>query len=187
LLRDLENCVINGVAPTANPQGSSTVRRTMKGIFAWISTNKFTPGSGGFPSGTTLSEDQLNQALRTIWQAASGQVDLIVVNGKQKRAINGFVGTNRRYAAEAETYKDLIGVYESDYGVCRVVLSRWVPPGNVLLLDSSRIEVLPLAGRSFHYKRLASTGDRETGQVIGEYTLEFRNEAAHGLIKGLAT
>ncbi len=186
LVRDLENCVINGAAPTANPQGSATVRRTMKGIFGWISSNKFTPGTGGFPSGTALSEEQLNTALRAIWQNSNGQVDLIVVNGKQKRAINGFIGANRRFSEESGTYKDMVSVYESDYGVCRVILSRWVPPGNVLLLDSSRIEVLPLAGRSFHYRPLATTGDRESGQVIGEYTLEFRNEAAHGLIRGLA-
>jgi hypothetical protein len=56
----------------------------------------------------------------------------------------------------------------------------------VLLLDSSRIEVVPLSGRSFHYKPLAVTGDRESGQLIGEYTLELRNENAHGVIGGLA-
>jgi hypothetical protein len=187
LMRDLENCVINGVAPTSNQQGSATVRRTMRGLAASISTNRFQPGVSGFPGGTTLSEDQLNQGLRTIWQSASGQIDLIVVNGKQKRAINGFATTNRRYTAGGETFKDMIGVYESDYGVCRVVLSRWCPAGTVLLVDSSRIEVLPLAGRSFQYRPLAATGDRETGQVVGEYTLEFRNELAHGMIRGLAT
>jgi hypothetical protein len=68
-----------------------------------------------------------------------------------------------------------------------VILSRWVPADTVLLLDSSRVDVLPLAGRSFHYKPLASSGDKEVGQVIGEYTLELRNENAHGLIRGLAT
>jgi len=35
LLRDLENCVINGRAPAANPEGSSTVRRTMKGLLGF--------------------------------------------------------------------------------------------------------------------------------------------------------
>jgi hypothetical protein len=185
LLRDLENCVINGVAPTGTPVGSATVRRTMRGIVASIATNKFTPGVGGFPAGTMLSEDQLNTALRAIWQSSSGQVDLIVVNGRQKRAISQFVATNQRFSAEGEMYKNLVSVYESDFGVCRVVLSRWVPPGMVLLLDSSRIEVLPLAGRSFHFKPLAATGDREAGQIIGEYTTEFRNESAHGVIKGL--
>ena len=76
-------------------------------------------------------------------------------------------------------------MYESDFGVCKVVLSRWVPTGSVLLLDSSRLEVMPLAGRSFHFKPLAAAGDRETGQIIGEYTLELRNENAHAVISGL--
>ena len=80
-----------------------------------------------------------------------------------------------------------MSVYESDYGVARVVLSRWVPAGTALLLDSTRIDVLPLDGRSFHFKPLASVGDSEVGQLIGEYTLEIRNESAHGLITGLAT
>jgi len=69
--------------------------------------------------------------------------------------------------------------------MCRVVLSRWAPTGTVFLLDSSRIEVMPLSGRSFHYKPLATTGDRDSGQVIGEYTVELRNENAHGVIQTL--
>ena len=59
------------------------------------------------------------------------------------------------------------------------------PRGTVILLDSGRIDVMALAGRSFHYKPLGATGDREGGQVIGEYTLELRNENAHGVITGL--
>jgi hypothetical protein len=185
LLRDLENSVINGIAPAANQQGSSTVRRTMRGIIPTIATNVFEPGAGGFPAETSLTEEQLNLALREIWKASSGQIDLIVVGGPEKRAINEFAQASRRFGAETERFKNLVGIYESDFGVCRVVLSRWVPAGTVMLLDSSRIEVMPLAGRSFHYKALASTGDRESGQVIGEYTVEFRNESAHGLISGL--
>jgi hypothetical protein len=57
----------------------------------------------------------------------------------------------------------------------------------VLLLDSARVSVLPLAGRSFHYKPLAVTGDYDAGQIIGEYTVELRNEEAHGCIRGLST
>src|SRR5947208_290938 len=83
-----------------------------------------------------------------------------------------------------EAFKSLVSVYESDFGVCRVVLCRSVPPGTVLLLDSSRIDVMNLAGRSFQYKPLSRTGDRESGLVLGEYTLEFRNENAHGVIEG---
>jgi hypothetical protein len=186
LLRDLESSVINGRAPAANPEGSNTVRRTMKGIRSLIATHIFSPGVGGFPADSSLTEAQLNLALRTIWESSSGHVDLIVVGGTEKRAINQFVASStRQYAARSETFHDGVQVYESDFGVCRVVLSRSIEPGRVLLLDSSRIEVMPLAGRSFHYKALASTGDRESGQLIGEYTLELRNENAHGVIEGL--
>jgi hypothetical protein len=187
LLRDLENCVINGRSAAANPEGSASVRRTMKGIVPFITTNVFTPGAGGFPSDITLTEEQLNQALREIWKSGSGHVDLIVVNGQEKRWINAFVGTNRRYAAESTTFTNLVSAYESDFGVCRVALSRWVPTGTVLLLDSGRIDVPPLAGRSFQYKPLGATGDKSSGQVIGEYTLELRNENAHGMIGGLGS
>ena len=185
LLRDLENCVINGRAAAANPEGSASVRRTMKGIVPFVATNKFIPGSGGFPNDLALTEDQLNTALREVWKSGSGNVDTIVVNGQEKRWINAFIGTNRRYADRAQTFTDLVSAYESDFGVCRVVMSRWAPKGTVLLVDSSRVEVMPLAGRSFQYKPLGSTGDRESGQVIGEYTLELRNENAHGVITGL--
>lgn len=185
LLRDLENSIINGVAPVSNPQGSTSVRRTMRGLNSFITTNRFVPGTV-IPTGTALSEEQLNVALKSIWKSSAGNVDLIVVGGTQKRAINQFVASNQRVTMDRENFKSLVNVYESDYGVCRVVLSRYVPSGTVLLLDSSRIDVVPLAGRSFHYKPLAVTGDKEEGMVVGEYTLEFRNENAHGVITGLA-
>jgi hypothetical protein len=189
LLRDLENCVVNGFAPTANQQGSATVRRTMSGIIPQLVTNSFQPNAGGIPAGggagTDLSEIVLNAALRLIWEQSQGKVDTIVVGGTMKRRINSFLSAIRTVPVSESRFKDLVSVYESDFGVCRIILSRWMPPDTLLLLDSSRIEVVPLQGRSFAYKPLASSGDRETGQIIGEYTLELRNENAHGLLRGL--
>lgn len=192
LLRDLENCVINGVAAVTDPHGTSTTRRTMRGVLASIETNVFTPGADGIPDGDgagadLLNEAALNAALRRIWEESSSRIDTIVVGGFQKRRINGFIAGNVGYMPSDAKHREMVSVYESDFGVARVVLSRWVPAGSVLLLDSSRVEVLPLSGRSFHYKPHASGGDSEAGQLIGEYTLEFRNENGHGVINGLAT
>lgn len=190
LLRDLENTVINGIAPVSSPTGSSGSPRTMNGITPSIATNRYQPGVGEIPagdgSGDELNESVLNAAMRMIWEQSSGVVDTIVVGGMQKRRINGFVSATRSYLPEDTRFQDLVSVYESDFGVARIVLSRWVAADTVLLLDSSRIEVMPLTGRSFHFKPLAATGDSLSGQVIGEYTLEFKNENAHGLINGLA-
>lgn len=191
LLRDLENCVINGVAASGTPQGDASVRRTMNGIIHSIATNVFEPGigdipSGGGPGGKQLTEEVLNAALRQIWERSSAGVDTIVVNGSQKRRINSFISSARGYSPSDERVRDLVSVYESDFGVARVVLSRWVPADTLLMLDSSRIEVMPLSGRSFQFKPLANVGDSIRGQVLGEYTLEFRDQAAHGMLNGLS-
>lgn len=186
LLRDLENTVINGGQPVSSPQGSQSVRRTLRGIIPHLQTHLFAVGAPGFPEGDELDESKINYVLRKIWESSSSTVDLIVVNGFQKRKINGFLTGLRSFGSAETTYRDQVSFYESDFGLCRIVTTRWVPQDAVLLLDSSRISVLPLAGRSFHYKPLASRGDYECGQLIGEYTLELKNEAAHGLIRGLA-
>ena len=187
LIRDLENTVINGGQPTSDPEGSSSVRRSMKGIIQHLSTNVFNTGDTGFPSGTGLDETKVNYVLRKIWDNSNGNVDLIVVGGFQKRQINAFCADSRTYAANDTTFTNMVSVYESDFGICRIVTSRWIPQDAALFLDSSRISVPPLAGRSFHFKPLASSGDYECGELIGEYTLELKNEGAHGLIRDLST
>lgn len=187
MLRDLENTVINGGQPASNPEGSGSVRRSMKGIIQHLSTNVFHTGDSGFPSGTALDEDKINYVLRQIWESSNGNVDLIVVGGFQKRKINAFSADSRTFGASDTTYTNMISIYESDFGVCRIVTTRWLPVDAALLIDSSRVNVLPLAGRSFHFKPLASGGDYECGELIGEYTVELKNEAAHGLICDLST
>ena len=190
LLRDLENSVLNGVAPASDPQGTQGVRRTMRGVIPTITSHRYTPGDGILPdgdgAGDLLTEPVLNAAMRAIWEGSGAHIDTIVVNGFQKRRINQFIASSRRYGGRDDSFRDMVSTYESDFGVCRVVLSRWAPADSVLLLDASRIEVLPLAGRAFHYKPQESGGDSSVGQLIGEYTLEMRNENAHGLIQGLA-
>jgi len=187
LIRDLENTVVNGGQVASNPQGSDTVRRSMKGIIQHLSTNAFHTGDSGFPAGTGLDEDKVNYVLRQILENRNGNVDLIVAGGFQKRKVNAFCADSRSFTANDTTFTNLVNVYESDFGVCRVVTTRWLPQDAVLFLDSSRVNVLPLSGRSFHFKPLASGGDYECGELIGEYTLELKNEAAHGLIRGLST
>ncbi len=191
LLRDLENCVINGVAPSTAQVGSASVRRSMNGILQLIQTHDLMPGMDGLPDGGGAGEDELteqllNAVLKRIWDNSSGNVDTIVVGGAQKRKINEFASASRQYLPEDTSFRDMVNVYESDCGVCRVIMSRWVPEDAVLLLDSTRLEVMPLQGRSFHFKSLAATGDSFKGQVIGEYTLEMKNESAHAKLRGLA-
>jgi hypothetical protein len=180
LLRSLERSVIAGVPPAANPQGSAAVRRSMRGLIPSI-TSGLTDAEG-----TALDEATLNMALRTVWENG-GTPNVLLVNGYQKRKISQFIQPARRYDGEEQAFRNVVGMYESDFGVQRVILSRWVPPDTVLVLDTNRIKVLPLRGRSFHLKPLAESGDYRWGQVIGEYTVEVHNagDGGHGRIKNL--
>ncbi len=124
--------------------------------------------------------------LAGILAAAVALLPVIWYSHEVLTPIRAFTSSARAYLPEDDRYRDLVSVYESDFGVCKVVLSRWMPGDGLLMLDSSRAEVLPLQGRSFAYTPLATVGDAQRGQVVGEYTLELRNENAHGVLRGLA-
>jgi len=183
LLRDLEATVLIGKATTTWDQDKGEIRGTMNGIIPMLKWNVFHPGFNGFPSDRVLTEQQLDGAIRRIYETSGSTVDTIVVNGFHKRQINKIIADSGYSTAHAP---NPLMVYENNFGVFRVVLARAMPSDSVLLLDSRLVHVIPVAVRSFHYKRMNSTDEYEAGEISGEYTVELRNEKAHGLITGLA-
>jgi hypothetical protein len=177
LLRDLEKTILLGRTDVASI-GSDTARRTLAGIVCSLSTN--------VASGGTLTESALGNLLQSCYNQGSRDIDLIVAPPKQKRIISNWNNSRVHVTNDSNAYRNVVEVYESDFGSQRVIMNRWLPDEIVLALDSSRIKVVPLAGRSFRYEELAKGGDYVRGQIVGEYTLELRNEAAHGMLQGLA-
>lgn len=178
LLRTLEQTVICGEAQTIG-------NRHMRGLLQFISGSEAVIADA---AGAALDEPTLHGALRQCWEKG-GRPNAIVCNGFQKRKISTFIESSRRYEPETTALRNLVDVYESDFGVQRVVLSRWVPADKVLLLDLNKIQVPPLQGRSFFVKPLAESGDFKKAQIIGEYTLEVLNggDGGHGLLTNLAS
>ena len=189
LTRQLEGAVIAGHEIAANPEGSSTIRRTMSGLMHYVSTNKFQADTTGAFSGTgtALTEPILNLLLKQIWDVSGAPTDYILVNGHQKRQINGFITPVTRFAPSDRVFENLVDVYDSDYGRVSVILTRWVPPHVVVAGSKSKIKVMPLAGRSFQRFPLGKDGDSDRFQVVGEYTTEIMNEATIGMVWGLDT
>jgi hypothetical protein len=176
LLRDLEKTILMGRTDVATI-GSDTARRTMAGIVCSLATNVTSCG--------TLTEAALGDLLQSCYNQGSRDVDLIVAPPKQKRIISGWNSSRIHVTNEANAYRNVVEVYESDFGSQRVIMNRWLPDDVVLTLDSGRIKVVPLAGRSFRYEELAKGGDYVRGQIVGEYTTELRNENAHGMLYNL--
>lgn len=146
-MRALENACINGT-------GTHVSGRELRGILNYAPTRD----AGGMLLTATLL-DMCIRELRDI----GGTPDTIVCSGFQKRKISSFTKTRRGgFAADR---------YNSDGGSLRIILSRWVPADRVLLLDCSKLQVVPLAGRSFHATR-ELTESSAKARVVGEYTLE---------------
>jgi hypothetical protein len=178
LLAQLEFSVIQGIAPASVEQGSSTVRRFMDGFKVQI-TSGVIDGSG---YSTGITEAGLNAAFRAAWDKGAKDIDLLLVGGYQKRAINSFIGTsNRWWKPEDMKFKDMVGIYESDYGPATVMLNRSVPRDAVMGLSSKRCKVIPMGHRSFLMYKLGKTGDSHKQAILGEYTCELRNgpDGAH--------
>ena len=166
-LRDLEKYVIRGKGTSTSTLGSSTVPRIMFGLISKITTNVTTV--------TTFQESNLTASLRTC-NAAGGTVDVIVASGLYKEIIDGWNSSRTRVANADDLYSNLVSQYQGTYGVQRVVYSRWMPTSSCLLIDSTKVKVLPLISRSFHVQRKDDASDATKGAVIGEYTVECRNE-----------
>lgn len=180
-MRELELSTINGSKASSTPQGSDTVRRTMQGLKYFCSTNVNNASSA------TLTESLWRGYLRSAWDNGAQDMDFALVPAFQKSLISGFKQAATRWDEGAKKHSVVTDFYESDFGTIKLILCRWLHPSQIIIGSSKNIQVMPLQGRSFFHKPLAQSGDYEKGQVIGEYTMEVRNEASHALIHTLAT
>lgn len=176
---DIETALIGG---TANSGASGTARQ-LQGILSYIQTNV---ESGTGSGAEALTEDMYNDLLQSIW-SAGGRPDFTYVNGFQKRQISSFSTPNTRYleiSGEGEL-KNTVAVYESDFGRQRIELDSFMDTDKVIALEREKWAVAQL--RPIRVVDVATVGDAKRGALVGELTLEARNEASSGKIIELAT
>lgn len=176
---DIEKALITG---TGN-SGASGTARELKGALAFMTTNVET-GTG---TGTeTLTETMYNNLLQSIWNAG-GRPDTTYVNGFQKRKISSFATNNQRYAEVGSDgeLRNYVSVYYSDFGTQKIELDSFMSTDKVMALQKDMWKIAVLRG--IKNVDVATVGDAKRGALVGELTLEARNEAASGQITGLAT
>jgi hypothetical protein len=196
--RDMETSVLsNQVA--AN--GNSTTARKLGGLQAWLSTNgdfgtNGVAGSLGTTARTngtnrTFTEDILKTVIKEVY-ASGGNPKVLMVNPAHKQVVSAFAGiAAQRFMAPSNAPTTIIGaadVYLSDFGTVSVVPNRFMTSTNscdetAFVLDPDMAAIAYL--RPFQTNELAMTGDNESTQLLCEYTLEVKNQAAHGIIADL--
>jgi hypothetical protein len=176
---DIEKALITG---TGNSGASGTARQ-VHGILNFISTN-VTTGTG--TGSETLTEAMYNDTLQKIW-AAGGRPDTTYVNGFQKRKISSFASNSTRFVqmSEGASLVNSVPVYESDFGKQRIELDSFMTTSVAAILQKDMWKVAIL--RPIHVVDVATVGDAKRGALVGELTLEARNEASSGQITQLST
>lgn len=176
LALQLEKALINGV------RYENGHVRQMAGIRSFIQTN-VTDASGG-----ALTDVMINDAAQKIYEKggfASGGNYVIMVPAKQKRAISKFNSENIRLTQAENSRGQVVDMFVSDFGQFEIVLNNNLAPDELIIMDTNRVFIRPLQDREFFHKYLGDKGDYKTGIIVGEYTLEFRQEKAHARIKNL--
>jgi hypothetical protein len=161
--------------------GSSGVARQMVGIRAVI-TSHYTNRN----SGTSLTEDMLLDGLQDVWLdvGSDSAVDLVLTSMPLKRRISSFTAGSTKYVdASDKRLVRPVEIYEADTGIVRIMAhkdaySSNTTPGPVLLglrEDKWRIAYLrkPVA------ESRPKDGDYESGEIIGELTVEYLAERAN--------
>lgn len=157
--------------------------RTMRGIRSFIETN-VTTTSG--PVTKKLLDDVTEGIYNTGGFASGSAGYTFVVPATQKRAISDLGSTQIRLTQKENARGQVVDHIVNDFGTFQVVLNNNLKSDEILFIDSSRIKLRPLGDRSFNHTYLGVKGDYESGIIVGEYTLEFRQEKAHARIKGLS-
>lgn len=177
LVRELDRTLIMGIR--SSTRHSDTVYGTMGGVIDYI---KHATSGNTNSTVETLTPSVLNAMVKQIWDDG-GMPDLVVVGGAQKQKISAFDKEYRRSTLDSRRAGFTVEEFVSDLGInLRVVVDRWIPVDVAMVMDSSRVKVVPLSGRSFFLEKLAKTGDAENFQIVGEYTAVVKNAAkAHAI------
>ena len=194
LKRDMESALTGKNSLAAGTSGAARVSGSLE---SWISTNWTTnassaasaasPGSGAAPTdGTaeqTVTAALVQAIIRACW-TQGGNPDTILCGPYNKVKISAFGGiltnTIQQKAGGPATIIAAADAYQSDFGLLKVVPSRFNRDRTVSVLDFDYWSVAYL--RPFQQFALAKVGDSDQRQVLAEYCLVSKNQAASGKV-----
>jgi hypothetical protein len=198
--RDMEFTFLSNTVQSNGSAGSTA--RVLGGLQTWLATNgDFGSGGSAGSAGTTartngtnrtFTETELKTVIKEVFESG-GSPKILMVTPAHKQTVSAFAGiAAQRYMAPSDAPTTIIGaadIYLSDFGSVSVVPNRFMVSGNsanevAFVLDPEYAAVAYL--RPFFTNELAKNGDSDRTQLLVEYTLEVRNEAAHGIIADLS-
>ena len=176
LLRLVEKMAFHGIRAA----GSASAPRSAGGMLTFITDNSVNAG------GAIAKSDIDNLAEYIVLDG--GNPDLLVLNPAVANDVRALIDSSSFVRVDQEnTMFGMLPITRvaTQYGLLRMVESRWCPTANVFILDSAKVGFYTL--RPFASKALAVSGDSVKGEVVGEFSLLVANDKAHGWIYGVTS
>ncbi|GAA5033153.1 SU10 major capsid protein [Streptomyces siamensis] len=185
---DVEMSFLSGAYQ--KPANNSTARRT-RGLLTAITTN--VNANGGTPR--AISKAIVDSTLSTMFGngAKLPQDSTVLMCGPGQKVALSNLYTASTTLNQPTMSRNIGGVavdtIVTDFGTFGVMLDRWMPTGQVAVVDLSVCAPvwLEIPGKGLLFAEpLAKTGASEKWQLYGEVGLEYGAEVYHGLIKDLS-
>ncbi len=152
-------------------------------------------------SGTSLSETEFQDMHQHSWEqgGTDNAFDLVLVPFGLKRKIDGFTAGATKYVDQSDKkLTQPVAIYETSAGVARIMQHRYVPcSGASVAAGATKSDVTFLGIKEDKFRvaflrkpfreMLAKDGDRENGQIVGEFTLEYLGQRTSVCRTGYAT
>jgi len=197
LARDIEKQMLSNKASVAGAAGTA---RQSAGMESWISTNasRGVGGSaGGFSAGVVAAPTDGTQRAftETLLKAAhlaafnsGGKPNQLYMAGAQKQLFSAFAGIAAQRHETGSGATEIIGaadVYVGDFGRLTAIPHPYGMRSRTVLGIDPRMAAKAVL-RPMQDKPLGPSGDNVKRQLLEEYTLEVKNEAAHFAVADLS-
>lgn len=181
-MRRLKNSMEFAVIRASAVSGASGVASVMTGFINQIAGI----GSSSLrPSGTSMTESELNDQFTLSWDATDSFVaDLILLSGRLKRDVSLFTaGNTRNVPAGDKRLVRAISVYESDFGIHEIRAHKDMPAastttGHGMLMLRKELCKIGYLRKPKHVPNAVS-GDNKKGHVVAELTAIAHSNRSH--------
>lgn len=181
IARDIEYSILQGVYQIATAANVSNMTR---GVNEAASDASNTVAAGG----ADISKALVDELLRTMEGNGADFENMVLVGGLiQVQRLSdeyGYAPTDRNVGGVA--LKSIM----TDVGDMAILNSRFQASGYVTLIDMAKMAPVwqPVPGKgNFFYEALSKSGASESGQIYGQFGLQYSAGFYHGTITGLST
>jgi hypothetical protein len=176
LALQLEKALINGIGY------ENGTTRMMRGIRGFIETHVHEGKD------ELITDEKLNAVFQAIYESGgfeTGANYKIMVPATQKTKLSNLDNDKVRIDRLDNGRGQVVDHFISDFGQAEILLNNNLAADELIVMDANRAAIRSLQGRDFAHTYMGHQGDYKRGMLVGEYTLEFLQEKAHGRIKGL--